>query len=269
MLVAQVPIFLERLVDDPFEFRRHGGIEPHRSDRRAIQNLIENLRRAASRKALLPGDHFVQHQAERKNVRPPVEVFRARLLGRHVRQRAHRGAGRAQLQLLLRPRCVAIGAQFRLHLGQAKIENLRVAALGDENIRRLDIAVNDAFGVRRVQRVGDFRGQRQREVQLHRLAGDLVLQRGTIEKFHGDEHFAVLVVNFVDGADVRMIQGRSGFGFAFETRKRLGIFRDLVRKELQRHEAAELGVFRFVHHAHSATAEFLDNAEMRYRLTYQ
>lgn len=35
-------------------------------------------------------------------------------------------------------------------------------------------------------------------------------QREPVQKLHGDERFAVLVVGFVDRADVRMIQCRSG-----------------------------------------------------------
>jgi hypothetical protein len=34
-----------------------------------------------------------------------------------------------------------------------------------------------------------------------------MLQRHALQKFHGDERLPMLVVNFVDGADVRMIQG--------------------------------------------------------------
>ena len=59
-----------------------------------------------------------------------------------------------------------------------------------------------------------------------------MLQREAIEKFHGDEHFAVLVVNFVDGANIGMIQGRSGLGFAFETAEGLRIFGYVVGQEL-------------------------------------
>ena len=43
-------------------------------------------------------------------------------------------------------------------LGQAKIQNLGVATLGDEYICRFDIAMNDAFGVRGIQSVGEFNG---------------------------------------------------------------------------------------------------------------
>jgi len=44
------------------------------------------------------------------------------------------------------------------HLGQAEIQDFCVAALGDEDIRGLDIPVNDAFRVRRIERVGHING---------------------------------------------------------------------------------------------------------------
>ena len=43
-----------------------------------------------------------------------------------------------------------------MNLGEAEIENLCVAARGDEQIRRLDIAVDDAGIVRGLQRVDDL-----------------------------------------------------------------------------------------------------------------
>ena len=46
-------------------------------------------------------------------------------------------------------------------LGQSEIENLGVPALGDENVRGLDVAVDDAFGVRGVERIGNLDGERE------------------------------------------------------------------------------------------------------------
>ncbi len=73
-------------------------------------------------------------------------------------------------------------------LGQTEIENLGVAAISDENIRGLDVAMNDAFGVRGVEGIGDFDGK-DRAIGRSRSSG--LLERcfsvWPFEKLHGDE----------------------------------------------------------------------------------
>ena len=49
-------------------------------------------------------------------------------------------------------------------LGQAEIENLRLPTLGHEDIRRLNVAVDDAFGVRRVEPIRYLNGEIQQRV---------------------------------------------------------------------------------------------------------
>src|SRR6266576_2281600 len=46
------------------------------------------------------------------------------------------------------------GRSARTDLGETEVENLGLAAGGHKNIGWLDVAVDDAFGVRGVQRVG-------------------------------------------------------------------------------------------------------------------
>src|SRR5271154_5298503 len=87
-----------------------------------------------------------------------------------------------------------------------------------------------------------------------------MLQRGAVQKLHGDEGFAALIVNLVNGANVRVIQRGGGLGFTLETAKRLWIFGYVVRQELQRHKAAELDIFSLVNHAHAATTELFYDA---------
>src|SRR6266404_6805741 len=90
-------------------------------------------------------------------------------------------------------------------LGQTEVQDFGVAALGDEDVCRLDVAVHDAFGVRGVQRIGKFNRKGEQDFNLDGIAVDAVLERLPIEVFHGDETLAVVFANFVDGADVRVI----------------------------------------------------------------
>jgi hypothetical protein len=51
-------------------------------------------------------------------------------------------------------------------LRQAEIQNLRLLALLNENVRRLDVAVDDALGMGGVQPVGYLDGQIQQRIDL-------------------------------------------------------------------------------------------------------
>ncbi len=93
-----------------------------------------------------------------------------------------------------------------MHLRQTEIQNLGVPAIGDEDIGRLDIAVNDALGMRRVQRIGNFNREREQHLQFKWLATDAILQRHAFEAFHGDVGCSPAVADFVDSADIRMVQ---------------------------------------------------------------
>jgi hypothetical protein len=46
--------------------------------------------------------------------------------------------------------------------GKPEVENFGVAPLGDKNVGRLNVAVNDSFAVGRVERVGDVDAEIQK-----------------------------------------------------------------------------------------------------------
>ena len=106
-----------------------------------------------------------------------------------------------------------------------------MAARSDENIRRLDVSMNDSFRVRHIQSVGNFDGEIEQHLKLKRTAGDAMLQRRAFQILHHDEGMAVLLRDLVNRSDVRMIQRGSGARFAAKTFKSLRISGHLFRQE--------------------------------------
>ena len=146
------------------------------------------------------------------------------------------------------------------NLSQPEIQNLGVFALGDKNVCWLDVAMNDALGVRRVQPVGNLNGKREHGFVVQRLSRDEMLQRHAIQKLHGDERLLAMFADFVDGANVGMIESRRRTRLPSKPFQRLRISRQFIGQEFESDESAKLGVFSFIDHAHAATAELLDDA---------
>jgi hypothetical protein len=157
-------------------------------------------------------------------------------------------------------------AALTRHLRQPEIQDFGVPALGHENVRRFDVAVDDPGRVRRVQCVGNLDRQRQDDLGLHRTAADAVFQRQAVQVLHHDEHSPLLVVNFVDGANVRMIQRRGRLCLALEAGESLCVFGDFIGKKFQSDEAMQPHILGLVDDSHSSTTEPLDDAVVRDRL---
>jgi hypothetical protein len=119
---------------------------------------------------------------------------------------------------------------------------------------RLDVGVNDAFDVGGIQRVRNFNGKCEQCVIVQRPAGNHGLYGHAVHKLHCDERTTILLANVVNGADIRMVLGRSGSRFALESPWGLRISRHFVRQELQSDKAMKPGVFGLVNHTHPATA---------------
>src|SRR5213080_1074285 len=89
------------------------------------------------------------------------------------------------------------------------------------------IAVNDSFRVRSVQRVRDLNGEVNKGVGLERLPCDPVLERLPFQQLNGNEGLAVVFINVVDSADVRVIERRRRVCFTPESFQGLVVFRHL------------------------------------------
>ncbi len=74
---------------------------------------------------------------------------------------------------------------------------------------------------------------------------------------------SVGLVDFVESADIGVIEGGGGFGFLFEAPSSLVVAQQMRRQEFQRHGAVEFGVDGLVNDTHPAFAEFFANQVVR------
>src|SRR5580658_3529709 len=65
----------------------------------------------------------------------------------------------------------------------------------------------------------------------------------------------IMLFHFVDSADVGVIQGRGGAGFALKSAKHSLVAYELLRQEFQSDPTSQADVFRFVHHTHATAAQ--------------
>src|SRR5215470_2128371 len=132
-----------------------------------------------------------------------------------------------------------------------------------ENVRGLDVAVNNALRMGGVESVGNLNGEREDQISVHRAIADPMLQRDPIQKLHDDERLTMLLVNLENHTDVRMIQSRRSLGLSLKTCQCLRVCSYVIGQELEGDESTELDILRLVHHAHPASTELLDNAVVR------
>ena len=141
VLIAHAAIFFERLGNCFFQARRNVWIEAHSGQRRFFQDGIEDDRGCCAAEWNRARSHFVEHGTEAEKIAAHVQCFSARLLRRHICHRADRRPSTGEIGFAHRRRVYreirgiraarSIGRCKNL-LGQAEIQNFRVAAVGDE-----------------------------------------------------------------------------------------------------------------------------------------
>ena len=160
-LVAEVAVLLERLVEHAAELRRQRRIEL--GGRRADRDSGWRRRRLPTCRPGRAGRPWPSDRAPRRArrgrcgrrsaARAPAPAT-CSVTVPIARARARQIVARAPSS---RPRARRRAARRRaVELGEAEVEDLHLAARVDEDVGRLDVAMNDALGVRRFERVGDL-----------------------------------------------------------------------------------------------------------------
>ena len=136
-------------------------------------------------------------------------------------------------------------------------------AIRDEKVRWFDIPVDNSLRMCGVERIGNLDAQIEHRLDVHRPAGDHMPKRLSLQQLHGNEGSPVSLIDFVNCADVWVIQRRCSLGFALKTAEGLRITAQFVGKKLERDIATQLEIFRLVHNTHSASTQPLHNAVVR------
>ena len=138
-----------------------------------------------------------------------------------------------------------------------------MAALGHEDVGRLNVSMNDAARVGGVQRVGDLDGEAEQSFGFERPSRDEVTQCHSIKELHHDQRPAILLADIVDRAYVGVVQRRCGLGFSLKAGERLGVVGNVFRQEFKGHKTMQARVFGLVNDAHPATTKLLKHPIVR------
>ena len=265
-LVALVTRFGQAFTHDALQLC--GRVRDEARERRGLvfEHRDGDVARRLALERHAPRDHFIQHHAERPHVGAWVRLQPARMLGRHVigrppdRARNSRRVGAR--------RRVRVNAREMLwfdELGEAEVQHLHDVVVPDHDVRRLDVAVHDAGGVRGGQRERRLLRHVERVGEPHPPLAQLLPERHAVNVFGGDEGCVVLETDLVDGEDVRVVQRRGGVRFLLEPVEPLRVRRVLRRQQLERDAAAQPRIVRQVHLAHPTNSESLLDAVMAER----
>ncbi len=238
----------------------------------------------------MEGEQFVHHHAERVDVEGRRRGLEASSddLRRHVRQRTELGRRfREFLLSILQP-------------GQPEVEESRPAVLAQDDVGRLDVAVQDAVVVRVDQglrhltqdleaadhpvvgRVGTGLGRGCAGVfriaairdglkdiehsQAGRVAaaqvGNHPGERLTLHVVHAEERDPILLADAVDRDDPRVLQARNRLDLPSEPLATARTVELLGPHDLDRYLATELALLGEVDDAHAANAEAADQLEV-------
>jgi hypothetical protein len=100
-----------------------------------------------------------------------------------------------------------------------------VTTTGEENVGGLDVAMEDALGVSGVESTGYVDGDLQQAIERQEFRAQNVLEMGAFQVLHDDVGEGVLRADFVDRADVGMVERGGRARLALEALEGPGRFR--------------------------------------------
>ena len=228
--------------------RQRGRVEPlvlgpggRRSH--AAGDPVQDLEIAVAGERRRAGRQLIEDGPQREDVAAAIDGATAALLGRHV--------GELSLERPL----LRLGPLER-PLGDAEVGDLHRAVVGDEHVRRRDVAVDDPHRlaaraeprVRVVQPVGGGGDDADGVPELERRGGQVrragvraheLAQVGAVDVLHREERGVAVGADVVDLGDVRVRERRREARLVEEHPEQLGIERVLRQDPLEHDQLLE------------------------------
>ncbi len=247
-LVARAGVLGQGPCDHCIDCWRQPWIESRGARRRLVQHLHRHCQHVAAERPLAR-QQLEQHDAGGVEVGSRICCLAADLFGRHVAWRAQYQAGSSLL--------------CRLDAGDAEITQLQAAGARDEDVGRLDVAMNNALVVRVGQGIKQFANQAQTILgREDKALIKILLQLLAIDEFHhqvaGAGFFAV--IEQADDMGMVELARRTGFD-----QKAASLFGGLIVSKVQtadrldRNTAFDDAVHALVDEPHSTLTEGADD----------
>ncbi len=143
---------------------------------------------------------------------------------------------------------------------EPEIGDARPAVLADQDVVRLDVAVDEPLLVRRREAAAGLDPRDERGLPRAGLLAAQVAERPAVDELHRHEHAPLVLADLVDGDDVRVREPGHHLRLAHEAGPILGI-EPPRRDELEGDAAVELRVVGRIDDAHPALAGLGEHRE--------
>ena len=234
-------VLLEAAQDHALDGRVEAREDVRGRRRRLLLVLAAHLGERGRVERALAGRDLVEDEAERVEIAPHGRRLARELLGRHVRRRARDLAQRSGL--------------FGGHR-EPEVRDPHAPAPVEHDVRGLEVAVEDALLVRRVQARAEL--ARDLDGLVDGETPDPLEQRRqvlAVHVLHREEVAAFDLADVVDAADVRVRDLPREPHLGVEAREKALVRRDRLGQELQGDRLSELEVVGAVDLAHAALSE--------------
>jgi hypothetical protein len=126
---------------------------------------------------------------------------------------------------------------------------------GDQDVRRLDVAVHEPARMRSVKRTRDLGDESERALRGERTIVQERLQVAVLDVPHRDEDQTVGLACGIDRNDVRMVEAGRQLGLGQQALPETRVFCELGREQLERNLALQPQILGQIDDPHTAAAE--------------